>query len=196
VVVDAQNTQDPGPLTWSTDRVTLAPVRPDDYAFLHWLATSDSIAYRWRYRGAPPVFESFVREVHADVFAQFVVRARADGERIGHVVAYAGDLRNRHVFVANVSAPHLRGHRTGAEAQRLFIGYLFSAFDFRKVYVEVPEFVWSGIEGKLRQDVFEVEGRLREHTFYKGRYWDQLLLAVYRERWFETHVASVGRTHA
>jgi hypothetical protein len=66
----------------------------------------------------------------------------------------------------------------------LFIDHVFTCWNFRKVYFETTEYNYpqfaSG-EGRL----FELEGRLRGHRFYGGRYWDELILATSRELWME-----------
>lgn len=174
---------DPGPVVMSDDRVFLAPMLPADHQFLYWLATVDDIAYRWRFHGVIPPFELFVQQLNANVFVQFVVRTKADNQPVGHVLGYAGDLRNGHVFVANITHPEMIGQGVGTEAQVLFINYLFDLWAFRKIYVEIPEFTYVGIRHWVGDDLFRIEGRMRAHSYYKNRYWDQYLLAAYRDDW-------------
>jgi hypothetical protein len=48
--------------------------------------------------------------------------------------------------------------------------------------MEVTEFNYSQFasgQGRL----FDIEGRLRNHVFFAGRHWDQLILAIDREKW-------------
>jgi hypothetical protein len=66
----------------------------------------------------------------------------------------------------------------------LFLNYVFSCFDFRKLYMELPEFNYDQFasgEGRY----FELEARLRDHSFFGGRYWDELVLAIYQDKWQE-----------
>jgi RimJ/RimL family protein N-acetyltransferase len=174
---------DPGPVSLIGSNVFLAPIQPSDHQFLYWLANCEEIAYRWRFRGVVLPFEAFVQQLNANVFAQFVVRTRGANEPVGHVVAYAPDLRNRHVYVGNISAPEKIGSHLGAEAQIILINYLFALWDFNKIYVEVPEFSFARLRSWVSDDFFVIEGCLREHTYYKNRLWDQYLLALYRSRW-------------
>jgi len=159
------------------------------------MANTEEISYRWRFRGVVLPFDAFVQQLNGNVFAQFVVRSRVENERIGHVIAYAADLRNEHVFVGNISVPDRIKTHMGAEAQIVFINYLFALWNFRKIYVEVPEFTYAGIRKWVGDDLFVVEGRLREHTFYKGKFWDQYMLAAYRSNWADvTPTGPAGRT--
>ena len=68
------------------------------------------------------------------------------------------------------------------EAFMLFLDYLFTVFGFRKLYGEVLEFnltSFRSIIGKIAHE----EGRLRDHEYFDGRYWDLVFLAIYREEW-------------
>jgi RimJ/RimL family protein N-acetyltransferase len=186
---DLESVHDPGAVSLVGDTVALVPVRPDDYQYLYWLSSSEEISYRWRFRGQVLPYEAFVQQLNAGVFVQFVVRLRSDNSPAGHVLAYSADLRNGHIFVANIMSPDRIGQRLGTEAQLLFIDYLFDLWNFRKVYVEVPAFTFKQIQSWIGDDVFRVEGRLSDHTFYKGRYWDQYILASSREAWYDARSA-------
>jgi len=165
--------------------LTLFPILPEDHAFLYYVATADSTCLRWRFRGVIPPFEAFVQGLHRDVLCQFVARSNRDATRIGHVVCYAADLRDRIAFVGLVMAPEAIGTRAGSEAGALFIEYLFRNWDFRKLYFEVPEYTLEGIQHEMMPFVRD-EGVLRQHAYSDGRYWDQHILAVYRDEWQES----------
>src|SRR4051794_39566117 len=173
----------PGPVVLTAENIMLVPIQPSDHQFLYWLANSEEIAYRWRFRGVVLPFESFVQQLNQGVFAQFVVRTRRDNEPIGHVVAYSADLRNGHTYVGNITTPRTIGTRLGAEAQLTFIHYLFDLWNFQKIYVEVPEFTFAQIQTWIGDDFFTLEGRLRGHIYYKNRFWDQYILALYKSTW-------------
>jgi hypothetical protein len=64
----------------------------------------------------------------------------------------------------------------------LFVDYLFDTWPLRKVYADSLEFNFDQFAGGTAT-FFEVEGRLKDHVYLKGRYWDQIILAVWRERW-------------
>jgi acyl carrier protein len=64
----------------------------------------------------------------------------------------------------------------------MFLDYVFGCWNFRKLYMEVQEFNLDQFGSGLAW-LFEEEGRLRAHTFFGGRYWDKIYLALYREKW-------------
>ena len=175
---------DPLAPTLSTSALALTPVQPDDMAFLYGLVALPDTSFRWRYRGAPPSIERFMENVWAGVAVQFVARRHEDGERVGHVVAYAADSTFRHAHVGAVFNPDVAGTGLAAQAVATFIRYLFHVFPFVKVYLEIPGYNWpqmSSGEGRL----FQVEGVRRRHHFYAGREWDDYLCAVYADQFSE-----------
>ncbi|MFI9406998.1 GNAT family N-acetyltransferase [Nocardia sp. NPDC052316] len=162
----------------------LDPLQPGDTEYLYALAVRPENCFRWRYRGVPPAPERFVEELWAQVVTQYVVRRVDDNRPAGHVVAYSADRHGSHAYVGAVFEPAYAGTGLAAEVITLFVRYLFHTFPFRKLYLEVPGFNWpqlSSGEGRY----FQVEGRLRDHVYYAGRYWDHYLCAIYADRTFE-----------
>jgi len=162
----------------STVDVRLTPVEPEDMRFLYKLATHPDTCFRWRYRGAPPPMEKFAVDLWSQVLVQFVARRTSDGEPIGLLVTYGADMGQRYAYVGAVFRPDYTGSGIAATVTAAFVRYLFHTFPMRKLYVEVPGFNWPQMrsgEGRL----FEVEGIMRDHEFYAGRYWDRYLCAIY-----------------
>lgn len=159
---------------------TLTPVQPGDTDFLYWLSVQPETCFRWRYRGAPPSYERFAADLWSRVLVQFVVRRSEEGEPVGHVVAYAADSALRHAYIGAVFTPRHAGTGLAARAVSVFVDNLFHCFPLHKLYMEVPGFNWSQLssgEGAL----FQVEGLLRGHDYFMGRYWDKRICAIYRD---------------
>jgi len=99
------------------------------------------------------------------------------------VFAYNVNLRDRTGYLAMAVVPWLHGRGVAVEAGGLFVSYMFSNWELRKLYGETVDFelqhYWTGGTDKL----FHEEGRLRDHVYYGGRYWDMHLFAIYREEW-------------
>ncbi len=171
-------------LKLTLDDVSLWPVRPDDVEFLYWIATCDQNAYRWRFRGNIPSFESFQSSLHTGVLAQFVVHSRDLGRKIGHVVAYDSDMSAGHVHLAAVMDPNFMYIGAGRDALRLFAGYLLETWSFRTIYAEVPSYLFELFESSasLNEHLpFRVVGRLPDYLFHQGRHFDMVILAITRD---------------
>jgi RimJ/RimL family protein N-acetyltransferase len=117
------------------------------------------------------------------VVVQHVIVERKREEAIGLALVYRPNLQDGYAYAAAI--------RFASKATplmpfglALFMDHVFTFWNFRKLYFETPEYNYAQFasgEGRW----FEIEGRLRAHRFYGGRYWDELILAITRERWTE-----------
>lgn len=156
----------------------LVPLQPNDVPLLYALAVRPENCFRWRYRGAPPSPERFTDELWSHVLVQYVVRRKGDEKLAGHVVAYGADKNTSHAYVGAVFEPEHSGSGRAAEIVEVFTRHLFRIFPLRKAYLEVPGYNWPQISSGAGR-YFQVEGVLREHVYYTGRYWDQYICAIY-----------------
>jgi RimJ/RimL family protein N-acetyltransferase len=115
------------------------------------------------------------------VLVQYVVRRNGDGQPVGHVVAYAADQSLHHANLGAVFQPQCTGTGLAAQAVALFARYLFHTFPLHKLYLEIPGYNWPQVRSGEHR-LFHVEGVLRDHDYYAGRYWDQYLCAIYPDR--------------
>jgi len=172
---------DPGPASALLTGPTyeLHPIEPQAMTFLYHLAMSSEVGYRWRFQGSVPNYETFEATFWQGTLCQFIAVERASGQPCGHLVCYNPELAHGYGSVAAVFLPDRLG--TGAPLQCVgsFIRYVFTVWPMRKLYLEVPSFNYgqfAGGDGTL----FVEEGRLAEHDYYAGRYWDRHVLAIYR----------------
>ena len=165
--------------------IRLVILEPRHYDALYTISTSAETGFRWRHRGTTPSPERFVQSLWDGVLAQFVVERRDTGAVVGLVVAYDANPRHRYVSLALAATAEEIGHGRMMEAGALFVNWLFTMWDYHKIYAESIEFNYQSFAsgaGKL----FQIEGRLKEHEFYGGRRWDLLQLAIYRRDWMRT----------
>lgn len=160
-------------------RVVLRAADRTDFDFLYGLASSPVMGFRWRYRGATPSPDLFAAQLWDGVLAQFTVLDRKSAERVGVVSLYNASFQNGYAYLALAGSPAYRSTGYMLEAALLFLDYAFRVWDFRKLYMEtaafnLPQFA-SGM-GRLWRE----EGRLSDHEFYDGRYWDLVFLSIER----------------
>lgn len=155
----------------------LRPITPHDQPFLYALATSSETGYRWRYRGSHPSPGQFEADLWRDVLTQFMVESTPDPRPLGQVVAYGADFSQGWCYFGIVVRPDVWGTGVAAEAALLFLRHLFTTWPFRKVYVEFPEFNLPAIQSGLGT-FYDLEGRLRDHEYYDGRYWDRIIASI------------------
>jgi RimJ/RimL family protein N-acetyltransferase len=163
--------------------VSLRPLTPGDYPYLQMLESSTDLAFRWRLRGSTRSPEQWAQTLWGQVLAQFVVVGRAHDTPVGLVSVYRPNFQDGHAYFSAIrfdtgKASPLMGLGTAA-----FLQYVFTCWDFRKLYAEFPEFNLPLFESALRRGYCQIEGRLREHVYFGRRYWDLLTVAVYRDVW-------------
>ncbi|SNQ50638.1 Acetyltransferase, ribosomal protein N-acetylase [Frankia canadensis] len=163
----------------------LLPVLPASTPFLYELAVTPEVGFRWRYRGSVPSYPQFEQELWQGVLTQFLIESIDAGRPIGHAICYNPEFSLGYAYVGAAVRTEYAGSGLAVEALDLFVRYIFDIWPFRKLYFEVPEFNYPQFAGADRANSADgsliLEGRLRRHDFYRGRYWDRLILAVYRD---------------
>jgi hypothetical protein len=161
--------------------VYLRQVGPEDYRLLRTAELSSDLGIRWRHRGASLSPEQWAQRLWHSVLAQHLVIGNDDPNPIGLVSAYQANFQDGYAYLA-AERLQQRVSPLMVFGVALFVQYVFTCWDFHKLYLEVAEYN----AGQFRSGrLFETEARLREHLWYRGRRWDQLILALYREAWME-----------
>lgn len=172
--------------------VSLVPIAPQYMTFLYQLATNEENGFRWLLAGMVPPAEAFEQNLWKGVLAQFVVIVRSSSAPIGIVIAYNAEMNHGFAYLGADFAPNVQGIGIAIEAVELFVDFVFATYNLRKLYMEVPEYnrpsMAHGIGGILRE-----EGVLREHTYFRGQYWDRHMLALYRDEFLAAPRTALGR---
>lgn len=161
--------------------VYLRPVTPGDYPWLQQAELSSELAMRWRFRGSTPSPEQWTQVIWAGALAQFLVIEGRSDEPAGIVDLYRANFQQGH---AALGAARFSDGKSPVMILgiALFLRYVFACWNFRKIYMELPEYNYSQFASGLGR-MFEIEGRLREHNYFDGELWDELVLAIYRDGW-------------
>ena len=163
-------------------RVRLEPVTPDHYNYLYEISSHPSLSPRWVHRGLPPVYEAFLPEARTGYLAHFIVHDIAEERPVGVAIAFGEDFRHGHCQLAVALQPGHANKGIGIEAGSLLLDYVLGTWPFRIVYFQSPAFSAASVSSG-RQSHFEVAAVLRSHRYLDGRYWDEHILAVTRDRW-------------
>ncbi len=171
-------------------RVVLRRFRADD--------VGDFVAYRSdpevaRYQSWDAPYpreegERFVRQLmlhHPDVtgeWFQFAVALRATGQLIGDCAAMPHAEDPRQVEIGFTIAPPSQGHGYATEATRLLAGYLFAARGKHRITARCDPRNAASV-AVLERLGMRREGHLRQSTWAKGEWTDDLLYAVLNEEW-------------
>jgi RimJ/RimL family protein N-acetyltransferase len=162
--------------------VVLRPVLTRDYEYLYYLCVAGENGHRWRYRGATPSPDQFVRQLWDGVLAQYMVVPRSgDRPPIGLVGIYNANFASDYAYGFVISAPDRRATGLSLHGLLLVLHYSFETWDFEKLYFELPELNLPQFGSAMKY--LSEEGRLKNHEKIAGVRYDLLTLALYRDVW-------------
>lgn len=164
-----------------TRRLALRPPLQRDLERLYSMAVSSDNAYRWRYRGTTPSWDTFHRQLWDGVLAQYLVIRKNDSAVLGLVTLYNANLSSGYTYASALSTPEATGTGLVLEGLFLLLEHAFKTWNLRKIYFEVPEFNLDQFVSATRRGYVVEEGRLRDHETLLGRSWDLVFLAMYRD---------------
>ena len=154
----------------------LVPVHNGYLPFLFELATSERTGFRWGIPGTMLRLEQFNEMVWTGAWCNFIVHDLKSNQPIGIVTGYQPNFPDGYAYVAQVMIEEVQQTGKGVEALGLFINLLFTNYNLRKLYFEVFEYNLPLAIGHSMRE----EGRLKDHTYFDGQWWDKIILALYR----------------
>ncbi len=161
----------------------LRAVFQSDYSPLYRWATIPPTSTTWRFRGFTPSPEQFPSLLWDGVLAQMIIiDPISPNEPLGLVQAFNHDTANRIAYLSILVDPKVqRSSTTMAEGVILFLKYMFSHFDLRKIYAETSDLALYGLTRLISSwDCVSEEGRLQGHIYHDGQYVDLVILAMER----------------
>jgi len=113
---------------------------------------------------------------------QMLAMERCTGQAIGLVYSFDVSLVNGYASLCIYLDPSHTGKGLGVEAGYLFVNYLMTYYPFRKLYTDIYGYNEHSLHVAAKIG-FVIEGTLRAHRWFDGRYWDLHKLALYRDAW-------------
>ena len=112
-----------------------------------------------------------------------VIVDKKTGKPIGSMGIHRINWKDRRAATgALIGDKRYWGKGYGTEAKMLLLNYAFNTLNLRKVCSAALAFNERSV-AYSKKCGYREEGVLKEHLFKKGRYWDEVLLAVFREDW-------------
>jgi RimJ/RimL family protein N-acetyltransferase len=164
--------------------VHLRPLMASDHEWAELFLTSHPLHALQPFRGQVPSPAGLHDALWAGVLTQHVVVANQTGQGCGIVRAHGADPQSRSVYLDVLLRPELAVTGFGLEAWFLLVEHLFEHWPFRTLRMEIPEFAFAPMASADRLLLVD-EGRLVEHVWYRGRYWDLLIRSLPRPVWEE-----------
>jgi RimJ/RimL family protein N-acetyltransferase len=170
-------------------RVVLRRFEPNDVAeFVAYRSRPEVARYQsWDAPYPPAEGERFVREMMTrdpdtpGEWFQFAVALRESGQLIGDCGAVPQADEPRQCEIGFTIAPAHQGHGYATETVRLLVGYLFGLGKHRiTASCDARNAASAAVLGRV---AMRWEGHLRQSTWAKGEWTDDLLYAVLSDEW-------------
>jgi RimJ/RimL family protein N-acetyltransferase len=116
------------------------------------------------------------REVKRDE-GDFVIVTIEDNRLVGKIRYMHHNTLNHSAELGYIVAPDARKKGYAKEGMRLLIKYLFVELNLNKVYAQTASFNKASIQ-LLESLEFKLDGTLRQHHYYKGDYYDDMLYSL------------------
>lgn len=102
------------------------------------------------------------------------------GKIVGMVYSYNAQFVDEHCFSSTYVDAPFRGIGHGPEIQAMFLNYLFTYFNFRKVYYDVYSYNTMS-NSTIRTFGLKEEGIFIQHRYFDGKWHNLMRYAVFRE---------------
>jgi len=113
----------------------------------------------------------------------FGIELRENGRFIGVMGLHRINWKDRVATTgAIIGEKDCWGKGYGTDAKMILLDYAFNTLNLRKVCSSVIAFNRRSLRYSLHCG-YRREGRLRRQMFRRGRYWDEILLGLFREDW-------------
>lgn len=168
------------------DRVTLRPMRPDDYEQLYaWRVDLATWGDQTDEAPFPLTLEAYKQssaEAAKSPEKRCAWAAEVDGALVGRAGMFAFDELSRNAEVGLGFGPEHRGKGYGRETLRLLLAFGFEHRNLHRIWLECAATNERAVRAYTAAGFVE-EGRLRQHAWIGGRYVDVVRMGVLREEW-------------
>jgi RimJ/RimL family protein N-acetyltransferase len=167
------------------ERVTLRAVERDDLKRLHELKRNIDLVLlgdgQWQPEPLAAFEKHFDKDLEREEKAYFVIEA--DGKLIGECGLHHRQRRDGcSQFGIGIYDPDYVGAGYGRDAIKTLLRWAFHIQNYRRIWLETLASNERAIRA-YRAVGFIEEGRLREHTFFDGRYVDVVQMGMLRSEW-------------
>jgi RimJ/RimL family protein N-acetyltransferase len=167
-------------------RVSLRPILKEDVPqLLRWMNDQEVVQYLSVYlpmleADEDEWFNNLSKRKQADLIFGIITN---DGELIGvmgiHGIMWKDRTATTGAYIGN---KNYWGKGYGTEAKMLLLNYAFNALNLRKICASVLSFNKRSYAYQLKCG-YKEEGRRLRQIYRKGKYWDEILMAVFKKDW-------------
>jgi len=161
--------------------VYLRPAAPEDAKYTYrWFLTSDpqsQTCHEFKLVSPSEYVERMKRKESKSDEGDFIIVRIEDDEPVGKLRYMHLNMLNRSAELGYIVAPGEREQGYAKEGLKLLLRYLFIEMNLNKVYAQTASFNKASV--KLLESLdFKLDGTLRQHHYYKGDLYDDMIYSV------------------
>lgn len=164
--------------------ICLKAASEEDFDFFYHVRSQIQLAPLWQNHRMMPDKEeyfAFLKNVSHNLF--IILKPIEKGfEPIGFLYDYDYNAEDGYSFISSAMLKVEMGKELGAEANWLFLFWLFETYPLRKICAEVYEYNQRSLS-TIKKAGFQEEGCFLKHRYWQGRYWNIYRLSIFREDW-------------
>jgi RimJ/RimL family protein N-acetyltransferase len=125
----------------------------------------------------------WLKRLNTDGGVTLAIVTIADNKHIGNIGLHRIDWKDRKAETGTViGEKDYWGKGYGTDAKMILLDYAFNNLNLHKITSRVLAFNKRSLHYSLHCG-YKVEGTLRQSVFRNGKYWDEILLGVFKEEW-------------
>jgi len=183
--MNTEETKDRPVVFRQSKRVVLRPLEDGDgHYFVRWLNDPEvSIFLSTAFPKTLAIEKEWLEKLHKNQDHEMVFMMVVDGKSIGTMGLHGINWIYRIATTgAVIGEKAYWGKGYGSEAKMLVLDYAFNTLNLRKICSSVIAFNKRSYDYSRKCGYVE-EGRRKEHFFIRGRFWDEIQLAVFKRSW-------------
>jgi RimJ/RimL family protein N-acetyltransferase len=169
--------------------VFLRAIEEDDLPTLHKWANTPELWYMlggWHFPGSMVSVKKWFDSLQNDQLIQRFAVEAPDSGLIGTANLVNIDWKNRHATHGlMLGDKEIRGKGYGIDTVMAMLRYAFEELNFERLDASIIEYNEPVLGVGLKKCGWKEEGRRRNWYFRQNRYWEQILIGVTRQDYFD-----------
>ncbi|MDE2188612.1 MAG: GNAT family N-acetyltransferase [Patescibacteria group bacterium] len=166
-------------------KTTLRPILESDIPLLmKWI--NDPEVRRFVKRVFPAMESDerdWIKRLHDKSGSDIAIMIEVKGKPIGTMGIHGINWKDRTATTgALIGEKNYWGKGYGTDAKMVLLDYAFNVLNLRKIMSRVFAFNYRSLRYSLHCG-YKIEGRLKRQRFSEGRYWDEIILGLFKSDW-------------
>lgn len=126
---------------------------------------------------------NYEENTHKNIQMQMIIKNKCNENIIGQICSYNYNKIDGYTYI-DINMDDNGKKEFYIETCQMFFNYIFTCFPIRKLYFEGYKYELEKMR-ILKEIGFEIEGNLKQHNFFCGKYYDKYILSINRKDFYK-----------